>query len=96
MVCGGIFSAFCFEIRQCNTDMKIAKIVIALSTNKLLSNIRCKRLPILFFKMTHSRQMPIYSTADKKREGILVALQVKYSKNSIYKLKIQEKCYISV
>ena len=44
-----LLSVFCFDICQCNTDMKIEKIVQlnALSTDELLSNTRFKVLKML-------------------------------------------------
>ena len=42
-------SAFCFEVRQCNLDMKTAEnSANAFSTDKLLLNIRSKMFETLF------------------------------------------------
>ena len=42
-------SVFCFQIRQCNTDMKIEKTSVnALSTDKILQNIHSEKFQILF------------------------------------------------
>ena len=51
MVCEcTLFSAFCVEITQCNTDMKIENnSARALSTGKLLSNIYYTMLQIAAF-----------------------------------------------
>ena len=46
------FSAFCFEIRQCNSDINTNKnnSVSAPSTDKVLSNIRSKMFQIHLLK----------------------------------------------